>query len=305
MSNNVLQLQHEGYLKKKCVLVYWLKGPEAVPKVWKYVTRYFFVIGNTLCYTRSKREVDKRQKYRIILTLSHIKDITFTNKKINIIMTSGQKVVLKGNPEDVTGWVTFLMPFKENVTPKSNSLNTPHSPRVFPRRRETLTKYPSPSSSVSAPSLSLSSPANTVPQQSTSLSAIPTRGGPSTSSSVSSMSSASSFSSAVSSPTTTPRNELIDDRVPWRENGTLRPYKPHEHSETYVPAHAHGKRGSKSPCTSTGSLVSSWSMNNIAEWDEPEHGVSDAPAAMSWDEWDAIFIKSQSLENVSHLSHLA
>lgn len=105
---------------------------------------------------------------------------------------------------------------------------------------------------------------------------------------------------------------LIDERVPWREAGTLRPYKPHESSETYVPFHSSEKdllrlrSSSKSPCTSSGSLVSSWSMNNIAEWDEPETGVAETQTTMmSWDEWDAIFIKSQSIDVVSQLSSVA
>lgn len=183
-------------------------------------------------------------------------------------MASGQKIILKSSSENITGyvslffflflfitllllfrWVAFLVPFRDNAA-KSNTINNNIPTHVSRNRRETFIKYPSPAS-VSAPSL-LSFSSSSIPPYSNNSNNNP-GSAPATPtfvhipSNIPSLpptrklphSSSSSLSSLSSSPATTPRNGImiIDERMPWKESGTIRPYKPHESCDAYVPIH--------------------------------------------------------------------
>ena len=54
-----------------------------------------------LCYTKSKKERDKRHKYKVILHLPHIKELTFTHKKIQLVALTGHHISLKGDMHDI------------------------------------------------------------------------------------------------------------------------------------------------------------------------------------------------------------
>jgi hypothetical protein len=124
----------EGYLKKKWVMVVWApKNPQdraaiVVPKLYKYIVRYFFIMGDLLCYTKTKKERDTH-KHKVLVDLSYVAALHVSEPTLEIVDHTGNHFVLKGSNDDIHKWAPILA---GKIMPKVESIRIPAPSSITP-----------------------------------------------------------------------------------------------------------------------------------------------------------------------------
>lgn len=132
----------EGYLKKKWVMVVWSpKNPLeraaiVVPKLYKYIVRYFFIAGDLLCYTKTKKERDSHKHHKVLVDLSHVAALHVSEPTLEIVDHGGNHFVLKGSNDDIHKWAPILA---GKIMPKVESILTYPNASPSPSRRAPAT----------------------------------------------------------------------------------------------------------------------------------------------------------------------
>lgn len=135
-------------MKKKCMVVVWNGSNHTitVPKLFKYIMRYFFISGDSLCYTKTKKERDTQKPYKVLVDLQDVVALHVFETKMEVVVEGGKHIVLKSSLNDIKRWVPALA---SRLLPKMDSI-VAHIPPPLP-----LTD--------SAPSSPLSTPLSTPP----------------------------------------------------------------------------------------------------------------------------------------------
>eukprot|EP00026_Physarum_polycephalum_P013767 Phypoly_transcript_14207.p1 GENE.Phypoly_transcript_14207~~Phypoly_transcript_14207.p1 ORF type:complete len:279 (+),score=48.38 Phypoly_transcript_14207:102-839(+) len=137
----------EGILKKKCMVVVWNGSNHTitVPKLFKYIVRYFFITGDCLCYTKTKKDHDSHKPYKVLIDLTSVVALHVFDNKMEVVVDGGKHIVLKSRDEkDIKKWVPALaarlLPKMDAIVipapilplpPAPESPHSPHSPHTM------------------------------------------------------------------------------------------------------------------------------------------------------------------------------
>lgn len=146
----------EGYLKKKCMVVEWSSVTVVLPKVYKYIVRYFFINGDHLCYTKTKKDYTANKPPKLLVDLTKVEALHVFETKMEVVEEGGRHIVLKTSLEEIKRWVPALAGHLPRIhalvalvePPRRDREDaTPISPSLSPTLISPSAPYPIPSSS--------------------------------------------------------------------------------------------------------------------------------------------------------------
>jgi len=99
-----------------------------VPRLRKYLVRYFFVTEGSLCYTKTQKDREINKKHKVLVALSNIRGFYPSSNKVEIVDTNGNHFILKSSGEEIQRWVPVL----ESLFTHPSSPSSRSDPAILP-----------------------------------------------------------------------------------------------------------------------------------------------------------------------------
>lgn len=70
--------------------------------MYKYIVRYFFIVGETLCYAKSKKDYESNKGHKELVNFNDVVALHVSETKLEIVDEGGNHIVLKEKRDEIS-----------------------------------------------------------------------------------------------------------------------------------------------------------------------------------------------------------